>query len=142
MARAFSLTDRDRGYKRVMKWARQWLADHSITVGIHSDEDERNLFIGTVHEFGLGNNPVRSFIAAWVDEQKDDLNATIAKALEKTIKESEAIKRLKQVGVRFVGLVQKRMAGGLPPPKVDGSTARLIAEGQLRSSIGSKVDGE
>jgi hypothetical protein len=136
------ITDRDRGYKRLIKAARQMLADHSITVGIHSDGDGRNLIIGSAHEFGLGNNPVRSFIAAWVDEQKDDLINEIKKAEQRALKGRDPIKALKQVGARFVGLVQKRMAGGLPPPKADGKPSRLVQTGQLRSSIAFKVDGK
>jgi len=137
----FVLTDRDRGYKHLLKWARQALADHSITVGIHSDEGGRNLLIGSVHEFGLGNVPPRSFIAAWVDEQRTDLLALIKKAEIKAMRGVDPIRALRQVGARMVGLVQKRMAGGIPPPKVDGTIARLIRTGQLRSAIAFKVDG-
>lgn len=140
---SFVLTDRDRGYKALIKRARQMLAEHTITVGIHSDEDPRNLMIGTYHEFGTENMDARSFIGAWVDEQEADLLADIRKVQDRVIRGKVSVMNgLKQLGLLFVGKVQKRMAGGLQPDKVDGSTARLIQTGQLRSSIGSKVDGD
>ena len=60
--------------KRTKKLARQ----RGVTVGVHSGEGAAPsgdgalsvLDVATIHEFGLGHNPERSFVRAFADENE------------------------------------------------------------------------
>lgn len=159
MARA-SFKDKDRGYKRRVKDI-LGLKPTSITVGIHAEEgsqiheqknhDERTtttvLDIGTIHEFGLGNCPERSFIRGWADENKGKNEQTIRTMMKSVAQGKRTMNDAADIiGFRFVGDIQKRIKAGIPPglkqATIDrkGSSTPLIDTGQLRSSILHKVN--
>jgi hypothetical protein len=121
--------------------------ESEITVGIHSDEDSRNLEVGTYNEFGTNTIPERSFIRAWVDSERAEILSDIKKAMLSVVKGTPEDVALRRLAALWVGRVQKRMAG-LPPPNAlstvaaKGSNVTLIDTGELRGSIASKVDGK
>jgi hypothetical protein len=153
--------DTDKGYKKRLRQIFN-LKPTSLTVGIHAEEgaktheqreyDERTtitvLDIGTIHEFGLGNNPERSFIRGWADENKEKNQKTISKLMQSVVAGKRTIEDATDIiGLRFVGDVQRRMrdskswAKELKKRTIDrkGSDVPLIDTGQLRSSIQYKV---
>lgn len=102
--------------------------------------------IAEIHEYGLGNNPERSFIRAWVDENPGKIRAAMTRVLEEVIKG----KRTKEVamnrfGLWAVGQMQKRISAGISPGLSPvtilrkGSSIPLIDTGQLRASITYQV---
>lgn len=104
--------------------------------------------IGEIHEFGLGNNPMRSWLRAYVDENKGPISdrvrrvAHAVEAGEITVEQG-----LHQLGLSIVGGIRKRIAAGIAPPvtaatqkrKGAGKTTALINTGQFRSSITHRV---
>lgn len=153
MGRA-SFKDKDRGYKKRIKDLTN-LKPTSLTVGIHAEEGnathERSettvLDIGTIHEFGLGNSPERSFIRAWADEDKAKNETAIRTLMASAAQGKRTVNDAAEIlGTRFVGEIQKRMSAGIPPALSPATIARkgssvpLIDTGQLRSSITYRVE--
>lgn len=104
--------------------------------------------IGEIHEFGLGSCPVRSFLADWADQKKDEITNVVIKGGRALARgKLEPIQLLNQIGAWAVGSIQARMSdGSIGPPlspqtiKRKGSSVPLIDTGQLRSSISYRVD--
>ena len=122
-----------------------------LTVGIHEEQGAAAhgpatiAEIGAMHEFGLGNPP-RSFIGAWADEREGDHTADLKKLAEAVHKGKVApAQGLEQLGEKYVGEVQGRIAGGIAPANAPatiakkGSSTPLIDTGVLRSSITKRV---
>jgi hypothetical protein len=159
-----AVTDKDHGFKALfsrLKGAKGL----SLTIGVHGEEGkephenvdaEGNPLppgpltvadIATVHEYGLGTSPERSFIRAWADEQDTKNRQTLA-AIGKAVVQGKftAEQGLERAGLRFVGEVQKRIKGGIAPPLMARTIARkksstpLINKGQLWSSIRHRVN--
>lgn len=148
-----TIRDVDRGYKKLFrnlkKHRRQ---DLVVTVGIHAAAgghkagDLTVAEVGAFHEFGLGNNPERSFIRAWFDETKSTnrklLRAVYKKVLLGKLDEAAA---LGIMGAAFAGQIQQRIASGIAPALAPetverkGSSTPLIDTGQLRSSVTFEV---
>lgn len=155
--------DTDRGLKALL--ARIAGAKKAaITVGVHAAEGGATHLegtasntsgqggalsvaeIATIHEFGTGKIPQRSFIRAWADESKAS-NAQTLKAVAEGIVQGKftLAQGLDRMGLRFVGEIQARIAKGIPPELAPetiarkGSSKPLINTGQLRSSIRHKV---
>lgn len=135
------MTDKDRGYRATLKALLGALRPPVLTVGIHSDEGGRNLAIGGYHEFGTDRMPQRSFIGAWAEEN-ESVNEKVLLAFVQPLAQGKTTieDALQRAGVTFVGSIQARMASGIDPEKKDGTPARLIDTGQLRSSIRAKVE--
>lgn len=104
--------------------------------------------IATIHEFGLGDNPRRSFIASYVDEDEANIRERLHRAGLLVIKDKITLHHaLDLMGLYIVGQMQERMADGIPPPLSKKYAARmnvgrkdtLIRTGQLRSSITHEV---
>lgn len=143
------IRDIDRGYKRMFRNLRKHhRQDLVLTVGVHAAAGGHKSAamtvaeVGAFHEFGLGNNPERSFIRAWFDKTKGTnrklLLAVYRKILRGKMDEAQA---LGIMGAAFVGQIQERIAKGirpkLKPETVDrkGSSVPLIDTGQLRASV-------
>lgn len=105
--------------------------------------------VATIHEFGAAgaNIPERSFIRATIDIHKDEIH-TLQKRLAVAFlaRKMTEERALKMIGVFVRGLIQKRIAEGVPPelkPKTiqrKGSSVPLIDTGQLRQSVTYEVD--
>ena len=166
--------DKDRGYKKMLKRVLAQ-EPREVSVGIFDNEasqihEEPRRFIGPMpegtpdtapvvrgkqltvgeiaefHEFGLGNNPERSFIRAWVDANPGKIRTAMTRLLESVIKGKRTKEQaMNSFGQWAVGQIQKRIASGIAPPLSQvtilrkGSSIPLIDTGQLRASITYQV---
>jgi phage gpG-like protein len=95
---------------------------------------------GTKTKLGTPAIPSRSFIKATFDQNKEMIRKTFMSSILKSPTQS-----LELVGAYVVGLIQSRIASGIPPalnPKTikrKGSSKPLIDTGQLRNSITFKI---
>lgn len=105
--------------------------------------------IGEIHEFGLGNNPVRSWLRGYVDENKHQIQQKVQRvAYAVELGKLNPEQGMNQLGLSIVGGIRKRIAAGIAPPvtaatqarKGAGKTTALINTGQFRSSITHKVE--
>ncbi len=148
---------RDRGYLDLLKRVEE-SKNAGLVVGILDELGGTNVHDGTgltvaeiaeVHEFGLGNNPERSFIRAWFDQHREPCRRVIAAAMKAVVAgKITKVQAIEQVGALFVAQIQQRIRSHIPPPlqqaTIDrkGSDVPLIDKGQLWSSIGFKpTDG-
>lgn len=144
---AHSIKDIDHGYKKRVKSIRK-MGDPEVTVGIHEAEGGAQngsatiLDIAVWNEFGTSRIPPRSFIRAWFDENKSEVESMWKSAMRAVAKGKLSKQNaLDQFGLYCVGQIQARMAAGVPPPNADstvrrkGSSTPLIDTGQLRSSV-------
>jgi hypothetical protein len=140
------VTDRDRGYKKLMK--RLFTLDgkpKELTVGIHAEEGGRALQVGSSNEFGTNRIPERSFVRAWADDKQRENEELMKRAAERTIEGTSPEKALDQLGSQFVASMKKRITGQISPPNdpatiaQKGSSTPLINSGQLLNSINFKV---
>ncbi len=148
-----SVKVRDTGLRKYRERAERLSRGKSVTVGVHGDagggyETISVLELAAIHEFGLGNSPERSFIRAWVEENKDEIQQMIARMGEAIqagkLAEGQA---LEQLGLWAQGNIQARISQGIPPPNAPSTAAAkdsstpLVDTGQLKSSITYKVGG-
>ncbi len=116
--------------------------------------------IGAIHEYGMGNNPQRSFLRVPFAENKKEIDEFIQKRFKMSGKEISPIQALEQIGVFAEGISKKsfvknnwvanapitisggwmRSPSGKPfKVKGKGSSKPLIDTGNLRDSITSIV---
>lgn len=147
------IKDTDKGAAKMLA---RLLADGALSVGVlgadagaaHEDSDLTVGDIAEIHEFGLGTAPRRSFLAGWVDENKEQIVTVVTKAGQALARGrlANVNQALEQIGVWAVGSIQIRMSNNIPPPlapatiKRKGSSIALIDTGQLRSSISHRVE--
>jgi hypothetical protein len=151
MAKPARIKDIDKGYKALM--AEIHKRGIQLSVGVHEAEgsDEHSgdltiLDIATIHEFGLGNSPERSFIRGWADEKTDEHRTTLGQLGTAVLERKLTIElALERFGVLAVAQVQDRIRSGIEPELEQATIARkgsstpLIDSGQLRSSISYEV---
>ena len=156
MANRVRITDRDKGWKALMRRAQKAARGRAVTVGVHSGEGGAPAGggslsvadVATIHEYGLGNSPERSFVRAFADEKRDEANEVEAKLVGAAImgKGGSIDDALERFGTWLVGMMQKRIRAGIQPgnaPATEaakGSSTPLIDTGQLVSSITYKVE--
>ncbi len=148
------VTDRDRGWKRVLKEAS---IKRHVVVGIRGDDDPRtgdslgNVELGAIHEFGLGFVPERSFIRDPIDENLNKYRP-LTKALGRkvyTLKLS-LTQALNVLGLKAQADMRNAINRGIAPglqPATKAQEAKkgkpkntpLILTGQLKSAITYKV---
>lgn len=145
--------DNDKGYKKLLANINK-TGKGIVEVGVFALEGAAPankspqltvLDIATFNEYGLGC-PERSFIRAYVDENKDKVNKWIKVLATRVLAgELTVASALDLLGIKIQGEIQKRIADGIDPPnkpstiKRKGSDKPLIDTGQLRSSITYKV---
>jgi hypothetical protein len=158
-----SISDRDLGLKKILLEMKKVEAKPSVKIGVQgSDATARKrsstpvgedtlpitvVEIATFHEYGLGNNPERSFLRATLDKNRSKYFA-IAKELKKEIFKGnlEAYVALGLLGEKIKTDCVMRITEGIPPPltperieqkTVNGKAGQvaLIDTGQLRQSI-------
>lgn len=160
---ASHVTDRDKGYKALMARIAQSAHGARLHVGIlgekanapHVPEDGSQATgvtigeIGEFHEFGLGNNPVRSWFRGYIDENQPGIEEKIRRvAVQVEQGRMTPVQGLALLGLSIVGGIQKRISAGIAPPVTAATQARkgpskttaLINSGQFRSSISHRVE--
>ncbi len=158
MANDSKVKDTDHGYRAMLARLTRASSGVKLTVGIHERKGNEEhagangltiADVGAFHEFGLGTNPRRSFIADWSDEREEDHRSAIRKVANAVVsgKLRSLEQGLERLGSLFVGEVQKRMAEGILPELKEatidrkGSSVPLIDTGVLRSSITYEITG-
>lgn len=151
---ATTIKDVDRGYRELMRTAKRGRTGHRLTLGIHKKEGAEKrgkaslAQIALYNEFGTARIPMRSWLRAWVDENRMQIARDIQRALERAVDPNSASSiedELNKLGLKYVGQIQQRIANGIEPPnapsteKRKGSTKPLIDSGQFRQSIRHKV---
>jgi hypothetical protein len=117
-----------------------------ISVGVHEDRmgqpHGEGLTIGelaTVHEFGTGTVPARSFVRAWFDEKQEEAANILKRAVAAAKGNLEQAGRM--AALRMAASMQERIANRIAPPLKPATIARkgsdvpLIDQGILRGSL-------
>jgi hypothetical protein len=81
--------------------------------------------LGEIFEFGLGNNPQRSWLRGFLSENGDKLSAKVKRVAEKVLKgEITAEAGMNLLGLDAVGGIKKRIQAGIQPPLAASTLAR------------------
>lgn len=166
-----SVEDKDKGYQALFARLDNFKAQKlGLTVGVHGPEasavheepespepkkgakPKAPITVGdiaTVAEYGLGNNPKRSWLRDWVDQNQGEISGILKQVAEGAIQgrysPSTAFDR---AGLLFVAKIQERIRGNIPPALKDatvkrkGSSVALINTGQFVSAIRHQVTGK
>jgi len=148
------IIDKDKGYTALMK--RLGADQPRVKVGVFGDaasavkdEGGEAITIGAlaeIFEFGLGNNPERSWLRGYVDENNSRISLMINRLAQQVYSgklSPEAALRL--LGAKLVGEIQQRISAGIAPENAEstvkrkGSSVPLIDTGQFRGSITNEV---
>lgn len=104
--------------------------------------------IGEFHEFGLGHNPIRSWLRGYVDAYRSQIAEKVRRAARAVLLgQMNQEQAMDLLGFSIVGGIRKRIAQGIAPQVTAATQARkgptktipLINSGQFRSSISHKV---
>lgn len=124
------------------------LVKERVFVGVprSSNGARGNALIGMVHEFGLGNNPERSWLRSTMTEQSSKYAKLIAETIPESIKSGmSAYDAYSRLGTLAVNDVKIKLASGefvaLKQATIDrkGSSKPLIDTGNLRQSINYEI---
>lgn len=147
------VVDRDKGWNRIKsRAARDSGARPIVKVGLrdagpggdaHGEGGLTVAELGSIHEFGLGDQPERSFIRATFDtKQKDYERLTQRLAALYVDGKVTQRKALELLGDKARADIINTMNAGIEPPSlVDGRVIRLIESGQLKGSIDFEIEG-
>lgn len=147
-----SVTDKDRGYRKLLASIEASKSGFKITLGIHAEEGSAADGNATVvqvaewNEFGTETIPARPAITGWADERGDDAIREVSDDMARALKAGVSpIQRADQLAQKFAAEIQAKISGHVPPPNAQstidrkGSSTPLINTGQFRSSIRGKV---
>ena len=104
--------------------------------------------LGEIFEFGLGNNPERSWLRGYMTDNRDKLLARVKIVAKKVLAgEMTAEAGMNLLGLYAVGGIKKRIQASIPPPlsastlkkKGPTKTTPLIDSGQWIGSISHEV---
>lgn len=145
---ASKVTSTDKGYKKTLVRMSE-IGGTKLFVGVppqadnvkHGNSELTVSALAAIHEYGLGV-PERSFLRAWFDENAEKIRQAI-NVMVKAIAAGRITKAqaMAQLGLKFVGEIQARIARNIPPPLAQktidrkGSSVALIDTGVLRSWI-------
>ena len=135
------------------------IGDRGLSIGVNdahhvpapgrTDPGLTNAQIGAIHEFGLGNNPERSFLRAWLDDESNwmpELERRIGAAVDAAESGLNTDKWLEDFAAFCVKSIQDRMRAGIAPPilastlnRKQGGDAPLIDTEQLLNAIEAHV---
>lgn len=143
------ITDRDRGLKAFIRRVKPLARTQAVKVGILSGTGGAPasgggtvIDVASIHEFGLGNHPERSFIRAWADADKEKHKDAERRLAESVVRGTNtAAAALEKLGVLLAAEAQKFIQSGRVSPATDkpGGTT-LIDTGQLVGSISHEVE--
>jgi phage gpG-like protein len=170
-----TIIDKDRGWKRIEAEIAKARRGPNVQVGIFGPAaaadhgGQSNVQVAAVHEFGLTIDhpgrkdtknakpykiemPERSFLRGTVDAKAKQIS-TMQKRLQDRVIAGQMTthQALETLGLYIKGLIQARIAAGIPPPlkpstirrktvRGKAGTTPLIDTGQLRASIDHKVN--
>jgi len=151
---AGSLTVSDRGYRDLMRRMRQASRGKAVVVGVLDGDQPTGggLTLGelaAVLEFGStdGHIPERSFIRAYIDENRTEIEAELraitAKVIAGTLPSMD--QGLRQLGAKMEAEIADRIRAGISPENAPstverkGSSTPLIASGGLVEAIASEL---
>jgi hypothetical protein len=154
MASRVIVRDTDRGYKKLLARVRKAAKDRSITVGIHAEEggaahDGSGTTVGdiaSIHEFGLGNHPERSFIRAWFDADRQKHEDILRRLGISVVRGTNTVEAgLEKAGAVLAAECQGFIQSDRVSPKTikqdpQDNPTTLIESSQLVSSITHKVE--
>jgi hypothetical protein len=122
-----------------------------ITAGIHEAEGSAdhdgltNAELGSIHEFGTGDIPQRSFIRAWVDENQSLIDEWVTDAANAILAGEDPEAASERVALQMEAGIKERMLSGISPA-LDEDSKRgkeggvpLIDSSQLLGSILGKA---
>jgi hypothetical protein len=122
-----------------------------ITAGIHEAEGSAdhdgltNAELGSIHEFGTGDIPQRSFIRAWMDENQSLINEWVVDATNAVLAGEDPEGATERVALQMESGIKDRLLSGISPALDPGSKrgkeggVPLIDSSQLLGSILGKV---
>lgn len=143
-----TVTDKDQGYRKLMRGLTASTRGIVVSVGVHEEEGgaaeaggKSVAEVAEMNEFGEGP-PARPAITGWADDNESKVLAELRKAQEDCLMAGKSVAtRADQLAQKYAGEVQARISGGVPPPNAQstidrkGSSTPLINTGQFRSSI-------
>lgn len=154
MASKLKITDRDKGFKRVIKQVED-IGESFVTVGVHEGATPYPGgtpvgLVAAVNEFGSenGNIPERSFLRSTFDEQKRKMRQATLKLLAQVIDNRVSVqKALTKLGFKWATLIQNKIETMRSPPnapstirqKPDIGDNPLINTRHLKNSITFEV---
>jgi len=135
---ATTITDRDRGYSRLLKMA---AVSPTLRVGIvhdvqHKDAKGKTVGeIGEIHELGLGVEP-RPWLRPVVDGRRALLQVRLRRVAEAiALGRATAEQGLNLLGIELVRLIKARIQAGIAPPLKASTLARKRnAKGENKST--------
>lgn len=118
-----------------------------VTVGVHGDKASRtdeegpanNAYIGSVHEFGKGNVPERSFLRASLVTDPKVMNKLYEYAGEVAKGQLRARIAMERVGILAVSEVKKTIQAKIPPSLSEETIKRRLAKGAHGGGAASKA---
>ena len=150
MARGVRIIDRDNGLKALVRRVKKAARGRAVKVGVlgggGGDGGTTTVDVASIHEFGLGNHPERSFIRAWADQDKSKHEAVERRFGESVVKGANTYdEALEKMGLFLAASAQKFIQDGRVSPATiksgdEGSNTTLIDKGQLVTSISHEVE--
>lgn len=148
MARGVRIIDRDRGLKALMRRVAKGARGRHVKVGVlggsGGGDGTSVVDVASIHEFGLGNHPERSFIRAWADQDKSKHEDAERRLAESIVQGHNTVDSgLEKLGLLLAAEAQKFIQDGRVTPatvKAGGGNTTLIDTGQLVSSISHEVE--
>lgn len=145
------ITDRDRGYRALMRRV-EARALARVVVGVLERDggaaqeggDTDVLVVAIVQEFGGGNVPERSFLRAWADTHRTQNLARLRRVAVAVVQGGNEERELAVVGAEMAEELRAWMRSGIAPPlapstiAAKGDTTPLVG-GQLERAIGFEV---
>jgi len=148
---ANEVKDIDRGWKKHAAMMRkQASSTPHVKIGVlgpnaeaaHADADMTTIEVATIHEFGRGKNPERSFIRGSFNAYSQRYAQALGRLADLVLTNRMTHKQaLRLFGEKAVADMKAFMAAGIPPDKADGNPARLKRTGQLYGSLTYEVMG-
>jgi len=139
MTVTLTLSDRDRGYSRLVKMA---ASSPVLRVGIvhdvaHKEGNGKSVGeIAEIHEFGLGNVPMRAWLRPVVDGRRALLKARLARVAEAiALGKATAAQGMNLLGIELVRVIKNRIQAGITPALAESTLRRKTnAKGQVKST--------
>ena len=117
-----------------------------ILAGIFGDTHSDEVKKGTQNEFGTARIPERSFLRSTLKENEQKIFARMSRLYRSAFAGNMSIERAYQIiGLEFVGMVQRKIRGGIAPANSSATIRRkkssktLIDTGRMIKSITHKV---